>query len=184
MPISILSGAPSESHLGDSVTWRESAPADADEIQEAFYLFADDQGNQRFKAVGAAEDSDNWLFSFDGAEVSDLKPGTFTGSRIVEYSWGRKTTASVYRLKLLPDPAATPAETHNERMVRLLEAHVEGRALDGVESHTVGGVPITQIPLDQAAALLRDYRGYLREERKAAAVKAGRQSGNRILIEF
>lgn len=184
MPITTHSGCPSEAIIGDLTRWRESAPSDVAELKSAKYVFQNLKTGEKFEADGSAEDSVNWIYSFDGPDTSSVSAGVYNGALVLEYDYGRETTRDVYRLTVLPDPLADKSETHNEKMVRMLEAQVEGRATDGVDSHTVGGVPITKLPLDQAAALLREYRGYLFTERQKDAIAAGKKSGNRILIEF
>lgn len=184
MPITTHSGAPSEAAQGDAIRWREAAPDDADELKSAKYVFQNHATGDRFEAVGSSESSTAWIYSFTGADTTGISPGKYDGTLVLEYDYGRETKRNVYRLELTPDPTAEPQETHNAKMVRLLQAHVEGRATDGIESHTVGGVPITKLPLDSAAALLREYEGRLAQERQKAAIAAGRKPGNRILIEF
>lgn len=184
MPITTHSGAPSEAAIGDTIRWREAAPDDADELKSAKYVFVNHKTGEKFEAVGSSESSTAWIYSFSGADTTGILAGKYDATQVLEYDYGRETKRNIYRIELTPDPTATPGETHNEKMVRLLEAHVEGRAVDGIESHTVGGVPITKLPLDAAARLLREYRGHLDTERKQAAIAAGRKPGNRILIEF
>ena len=73
-------------------------------------------------------------------------------------------------------------------MVKALEAHLEGRIDDGegrgLETYTVGGVPITKISLMDARELLTKYRRDLDTEIAKARADAGLSNGRTIYSRF
>jgi hypothetical protein len=89
----------------------------------------------------------------------------------------------------LKAPIDRPArESHARKMVKLLEAHIEGRLHDeegrGLESYTIGGVPITKIAISEARKLLAEYRRDVQNEKTQERAAAGLGTGRRVLPRF
>jgi hypothetical protein len=91
-------------------------------------------------------------------------------------------------MEMLEPVDRAPVETHAARMVRLLEAHLEGRLDEeggrGIESYTIGGVPITKISHMDARELLVGYRRDLANEDQKRRIAMGLGTGRRILTTF
>ncbi len=89
----------------------------------------------------------------------------------------------------LSAPVDRPArESHARKMVRLLEAHLEGRLGEedgrGIESYSIGGIPITKIPIPEARKLLAEYRRDVQNEQTKERAAAGLGTGRRVLPRF
>ena len=73
-------------------------------------------------------------------------------------------------------------------MVSMLEQHLEGRIDDdegrGLETYTIGGVPITKLSFESARNLLEKYRRDVETETVAARAAAGLGTKRRILTRF
>jgi hypothetical protein len=105
-------------------------------------------------------------FTFPGIQTAEAAPGVYAVSVITES--GGRATRNLGTLRML-SPADRPArQTHARKMVNALQAHLEGRISDdagrGLESYTIGGVPISKIPIEQARLLLEKYRVDLKRE--------------------
>lgn len=84
----------------------------------------------------------------------------------------------------MPTPT-TNAETHAKRMLELIEAVLEGRVIDGIESATIGGKQITKIPLIDLHALRLRYKAEVANEEKAFLLAHGiAQNGNQVRVRF
>ena len=74
--------------------------------------------------------------------------------------------------------------THAGRMLALVEAALEGRMVDGIESHSIGGVPINLIQADRLMAIRSQYRVEVQREREEMRLQAGLGSRRTIKVRF
>lgn len=125
--------------------------------------------------------------TFPPEKTANLPDGIYTASLVMDVS-GSRVVSKVGTIKLLEPPDRNPAESHARKMVRVLEAHIEGRMDDeggrGQESYTVGGIPITKIPIPEARKLLTAYRAELQAEIKKARAAAGLSPGAIVYSQF
>lgn len=78
-----------------------------------------------------------------------------------------------------------PSSTsHAERMLTLIEAALEGRMVDGIESHSIGGVPINLIPARELLAMRDRYRIERQRENESERVAQGLGSTRTIKVRF
>lgn len=80
--------------------------------------------------------------------------------------------------------AASDNRSHAEKMLALIEAQLEGRAPDGIESHSIGGTPINLIPLERLKVLRDQYWGEVLRQRKADAIARGLGNPRNIYVRF
>lgn len=66
-----------------------------------------------------------------------------------------------------------PAQTHATRMLELIQAQLEGRAVDGIDSATIGGKQISKIPLMELKRLEQIYRAEVKAEERAERIALG-----------
>jgi hypothetical protein len=69
--------------------------------------------------------------------------------------------------------ATTDTRTHARRTLDLIQAAIEGRVPDGVDSYSVDGRSITSIPLRELFALRDKYAAIVASEEAKAAGKSG-----------
>lgn len=134
------------------------------------------------------ESSGTWTFTLSSAETATAPSGNYALSAISLTSAGVRATKALGTLDL-KEPADRPAEeTHAAKMVKLLEAHLEGRISDdggrGIETYTIGGVPITKISHTEARELLVGYRRDVQNEEIRRRSSMGLGTGRRILTKF
>lgn len=185
MAIEVHSCAPVRLIAGDVYHWRET-PDDIGDVSSMVYYFRSvDDSDVSFSVTGSDETT-SFKFELSGATTASLDAAEFTVTKLVTYTWGRETDNTGPPLQLFANPTADPTKSFNQRIVDLLEAHLEGRVPQGLESHTIGRVPINKIPLSEAAALLDRYKAKLEVERNAARKRENpeRGSGNTIHIHF
>jgi hypothetical protein len=184
MAIEIYSKPPKSLIAGDVYQWRDT-PESIDDVTAYSVIFRSvNDGDISFTITGT-DDSSHFSFEIQGADTASLATDEFAITKIITYTWGRESEESGF-LTLLPNPTATPSESFNSRMVGLLESHIEGRLPEGLESHTIGGVPISKISLVEAQQLLAEYRGRLAHEIKADLQRRNpdEPTGNTIHIHF
>lgn len=96
--------------------------------------------------------------------TADLTPGSYEFSRIWTGSGtyaGRVHSVVLSRLTILPNPqtrAAGEGQTHAERTLAVLEAALEGRLTDDIESYQIGGRAVSKIPVAELMTLRAKYR--------------------------
>lgn len=182
--ITVHSSPPSSLVAGGVYHWRTTPDNIADVDSYVVYFRSVEDSDVSFSVTGSDETT-YFEFQLSGATTSALDAGEFTVAKVITYTWGAETDPAG-SMVLLDNPANAPGKSYNQRMVELLESHLEGRLPEGLESHTVGGVPISKIPLTEAEALLTRYQHKVRAERNARRVREnpGLGSGNTVHIEF
>jgi hypothetical protein len=120
-------------------------------------------------------------------KTANLPAGIYVVALTLEVA-GIRSVESIGNLTLQAPPDRAPLPSHARKMVRALEAHLEGRISDdegrGLETYTVGGVPITKISLMDARELLTKYRRDLDTEIAKARADAGLSNGRTIYSRF
>lgn len=69
-------------------------------------------------------------------------------------------------------------------MLDLIEAYLEGRLVDGIESHSIGGTQINLIPTERLVTLRDRYRQEVANEDAAARAAAGLSTRRTIRVRF
>ena len=182
--ITIHSSPPEMLTAGDVYHWKD-VPANIDDVSSYVVYFRSVADSDVSFSVTGSDQSTSFLFELEEATTTSLDAGEFTITNLITYTWGRETESDG-KLVLLDNPTANPNKSYNQRMVDLLESHIEGRLPEGLESHTIGGVPISKITLLDAQRLLSDYKARLEYERNAKFKRENpdQGSGNTIHIRF
>jgi len=178
MARSIPTTEPSAIVAGDSLQW-DRTDLHADYPASTWTL--------RYTLAGPAS------ITFDAAEGSDgrfevredstttalLPAGTYRlrahlllgGDRFT--NWPDGTPICDRRVTVVADPeTSSPGATHAETMLGLVEAALEGRIPEGLESYTFDGVAIAKIPVEQLHRLRAKYAAEVQAER-AGGLKFG-----------
>jgi len=184
MAIEVHSAPPERLNCGDVYKWKDT-PEQIDSVTSYDVIFRSEENPDVSFIVSGTDQTTFWEFTLAGATTDILDSGEYLITKSVTYSWGRESE-DAGKVFLLPNPTATPGKTFNARMVELLECHIEGRLPEGLESHTIGGVPISKIPLLDAQRLLSDYKSRLEYERNRTFKERNpeKASGNTIHLHF
>lgn len=184
MAISVYSTTPAKLVAGDTYHWTET-PDQIAEVTSFDIVFRSIEDSDIEFTVTGSDETTNFLFELEGSKTANLDAGEYTVSKLITYSWGRESESAL-PCQISANPAADPSKSFNRRIVELLEQHIEGRLPEGLESHTIGGVPINKIPLTEAEDLLNRFRAKLRQEEnnKRRLENPGRGSGNTVHVHF
>lgn len=184
MAIEVHSSPPVDLVAGDTYHWEE-IPEDIASVTSYQIFFRSQADPDVSWVVTGTDQTTEYKFELAGETTSLLDAGTYLITKAITYSWGRESE-DAGKMYLLPNPAATPSKSFNARMVELLECHIEGRLPEGLESHTIGGVPISKIPLIDAQRLLSDYKSRLSYERNREYKERNpdKGSGNTVHLYF
>ena len=90
-------------------------------------------------------------------------------------------------IKVLSNPASSSAydpRSHARKVLDLIEAAMEGRIPNGMESYTIGGRSINKIPLKELRELYDRYKQDVEREVQAERLANGRRSGKNIGVRF
>lgn len=178
-----MASIPDSAYCGDTVEWSQTVEASGMtgkailrhiETGETITLTPSVSGNV-------------WSFTMHPEESIEKPSGLYIVALITELS-GSRETVSGGKITLMEPIDRPQRESHARRMVKILEAHIEGRMHEeegrGLESYTVGGVPISKISIPEARELLRRYRIDVQQEIAQSRVEAGLGGGSRILTQF
>jgi hypothetical protein len=128
-----------------------------------------------------------WTITVAPIDTASAPAGIYSVKAVTELA-GVRETRDIGTITLLA-PIDRPSEaSHTRKMVGLLERHLEGRIDDdngrGLESYTIGGVPITKLSFESARLLLEKYRNDLKAEVSAERAALGIGTGRRVLLSF
>lgn len=171
---------PVSHRAGDALTF--SAPGDA----TSKAVLRHSVTGRIFSTPAASVSGALATFVFGASETASAPVGTYAVGVITET--GGRTTLSLGTLKMTAPLDRAADESHARKMVSLLRAHLEGRIADdkgrGVESYTIGGVPISKIPISEAEALLTKYETRLAREEDEERVALGLSNRRIIRTQF
>ncbi len=117
----------------------------------------------------ATESGDDYLVTLAADDTAALAAGTYRWVERVEKD-GEVYTAATGVVSVTLDLAvaeAGDAQTHAERTLALIEAALEGRIPQGMESYQVAGRAVTKIPIKDLADLRGIYAAKVWRERNA-----------------
>jgi len=173
---------PSTAYLGDTLTWRETFATGSTGKGFLRHIESGD-----VVAVDAVVNGASWNLDIAGSLTDGMPSGNYSASVVIDLGATRETRL-IGSIVMRPPVSRPVEESHARRMVKMLEAHLEGRISDdegrGIESYTIGGVPITKIPIPQAKELLAMYRVDLKREVAAARLDAGLGTGRMVYPTF
>jgi hypothetical protein len=172
--------------LTSGVTWKwKKTISDypASEWALTYYLRKDGASATSFSA---AADGDSYLVTVAAATTAAYASGIYDF-----IGWVIKGTEKyeVFNsmIEVLPNPTNTSAydpRSHARRVMELLEAAMEGRVPNGMESYSIGGRSINKIPLSQLRELWEKYKQDVVMEEQAERLVNGRRSGKNIGVRF
>jgi len=178
------SNPPSSLVAGDAYLWQDIPEDIALVSAYVVYFRSVDDSDVSFSVTGS-DQTTYFEFTLSGVTTENLNAGDYVTTKAITYSWGRETSAAG-KLVLSANPLGNPAKKFNQRIVELLESHLEGRLPEGLESHTIGGVPISKIPLSEADLLLQKYKALAKREQREQFAKdnPNQATGNTVHVHF
>jgi hypothetical protein len=172
--------------LTAGVTWKwKKTISDypASEWALTYYLRKDGATATSFSA---AADGDSYLVTVAAATTAAYASGIYDF-----IGWVIKGTEKFEifnsMIEVLPNPTNSSAydpRSHARRVTELLEAAMEGRVPNGMESYSIGGRSINKIPLSQLRELWEKYKQDVVMEEQAERLVNGRRSGKNIGVRF
>jgi hypothetical protein len=172
--------------LTSGVTWKwKKTISDypASECTLTYYLHKDGATATSFSATA---DGDSYLVTVAAATTAAYASGIYDF-----IGWVIKGTEKfeVFNsmIEVLPNPTNSSAydpRSHARRVMELLEAAMEGRVPNGMESYSIGGRSINKIPLNQLRELWEKYKQDVVMEEQAERLVNGRRSGKNIGVRF
>ena len=172
--------------LTSGVTWKwKKTISDypASEWTLTYYLRKDGATATSFSA---AADGDTHLVTVTAATTAGYAAGVYDIVGVVVKA-AEKYVVFDGIFEVLTNPATAGAydpRTHARRVLDLIEAAMEGRIPNGMESYTIGGRSINKIPLNQLRELYEKYAQDVRQEVQAERLANGRRSGKNIGVRF
>jgi hypothetical protein len=128
-----------------------------------------------------------WTVTVAPGKTLEAPEGIYLVAAITNLN-GERATVECGNVTLKAPIDRPVRESHARKMVKLLEAHIEGRLDElegrGLESYTVGGIPISKIPISEARKLLAEYRRDVQNEQTKERAAAGLGTGRRVLPRF
>ena len=172
--------------LTSGVTWKwKKTVSDypASEWTLTYYLRKDGATATSFSATA---DGDTHLVTVTAATTAGYAAGVYDIVGVVVKA-AEKYVVYDGIFEVLTNPATAGAydpRTHARRVLDLIEAAMEGRIPNGMESYTIGGRSINKIPLNQLRELYEKYAQDVRQEVQAERLANGRRSGKNIGVRF
>lgn len=184
MAIDVKTSLPSRLVAGDTYHWKNT-PEDIDDVTSYVVVFRSVTDSDISFSVTGSDQTTYFLFELSGSTTAALDGGDFAITKVITESGGRKSETAG-KLILLPNPDNDPQKSFNQRIVNLLEQHIEGRLPEGLESHEIGGVPINKLSFLDAQRLLSEYKARLEAERgqKFARENPDKSSGATVKFHF
>ena len=155
--------------LTAGVTWKwKKTISDypASEWALTYYLRKDGATATSFSATA---DGDTHLVTVTAATTAGYAAGIYDIVGVVVKA-AEKYVVYDGIFEVLTNPATAGAydpRTHARRVLDLIEAALEGRIPNGMESYTIGGRSINKIPLNQLRELYEKYAQDVRQEVQA-----------------
>ena len=172
--------------LTAGVTWKwKKTLSDypASEWSLCYYLRKDGAGISTFNA---SADGDTFETTVTAVHSALVDAGVYDFIGIVSKGTEKYLVFDGI-VEVLPNPTASAAydpRTHARRVLDLIEAAMEGRIPNGMESYVIGGRSINKIPLRELRELYEKYKQDVEQEVQAERLANGRRSGKNIGVRF
>ena len=137
-------------------------------------------------SFNATADGDTFLVTVAAATTANYATGVYDIVGVVVKA-AEKYVVYDGIIEVLTNPASASAydpRTHSRRVLDLIEAAMEGRIPNGMESYTIGGRSITKISLPDLRMLYEKYKMDVVMEEQAERLANGRRSGKNIGVRF
>lgn len=172
-----MASLPNQAYCGDSITFTATLPNGSSGKVVLRHTMTGG-----IVSIEPTISGGTWTVAIAPVDTAEAESGEYIVRAVADLA-GVRSTVDLGMIRLLA-PVDRPARsTHIRKMVALLERHLENRLDDtegrGLESYTIGGVPITKIAIPEAVKLLDHYKRALQTEVDKERAEQGLTS-NRI----
>ncbi len=175
---------------GDLVIWRR-----ADDLTRQYlgggytltYAFRPAAGGSTVVTIEAVAGTDEWVATMTAAQTAVMPAGrwywsayvtrTSDGAR-VQFDDGQ----TIVEANRVVDPSDT--RSHARKVLDAIEASIEGRAGDTVQSYTIGGRQINKMSADELIKWRNYYVAQVQAEDDSDRLANGLPAQNTILVRF
>lgn len=172
-----MASLPNQAYCGDSITFTASLPTGS-----AGKVILRHTMTGGIISIEPTISGGTWTVAIAPVDTAEGEAGEYIVRAVADLN-GVRSTSDLGLIRLLAPVDRPPRSTHIRKMVVLLERHLENRLDDtegrGLESYTIGGVPITKIAIPEAVKLLDHYKRALQTEIDKERAEQGLTS-NRI----
>lgn len=179
-----LSVAPPRIRSGDSVAWREPAPA---------YLPADGwevratlTGPSAPLTITGTWDAYGWTLTLTTTQTAALTPGLWSLATYA-VATGKRETISVRALRVDANPVITTGtrdtRSHARKVLDAIEAWLERRASWAAQL-SIEGRAIQQYPVADLLKLRDRYRAEVQREEIAGRIGRGEHGAKKLMVRF
>lgn len=164
---------------GDTVTWKRSdlsADYPADEWT-LVYRFRP-EGATTSKTVTCTNDNGDFLALISATESATYDAGVYHWSAYAtRTSDSARVTVGTGLARVDADPANSTADprSHAAKVLAALDALIEGRATNDVQSYAIAGRSLTRMSMDELLRWRATYREQVRAERAVAQGKSAKR---------
>lgn len=137
--------------------------------------------------VTATNSNGSFLSTISAAVSSNMAPGTWSyQGRVSNATESYTIRSGTFELEDNFSAVASVLDnrTHARKMLDLIEAQLEGRVVDGIESHSIGGVPINMIPFERLRVVRDQYKSEALREENAEKIRRGIGGSSNLYVRF
>lgn len=184
MPASVPNSEPEVFTAGETVAWSRLFPGyDSATYTLKYALQA--YGKSLINITASAGEDSGFQVSLDAATTAAYAPGCYVWTAFMESNGGTvRTIVARGTVSIQQSPLAAFGPTHSSRMLALIEAALEGRIPNGLESTDIDGQRIDRIPVEALVRIRDKYAAKVKLEQTAAAASLGKRPRNSIGIRF
>lgn len=166
---------------GETVAWTKTLP---DYPATAWTLkYALQASGKELITLTAAASGAAHAITVAAATSAAYAAGVYVWTAYVEQG-STRTTVARGTVTIAASPLAALGSTHNTRMLALIQAALEGRIPNGLESTDIDGQRIDRTSVEILEALERKYQARVQAEQFAAQSAAGIKKRRTIGIRF
>lgn len=153
-----LTAIPQQHAAGTSLEVRRFIPTHTPQNGWAYQLAMRIPG---YTPKDGAADGDAFVLTLSAQDTAAWPPGTYAFSERavkggVVHEVGVGTITITPNLAVLPE--GDDGLTHNQRVLKIIEAQLEGRLADGIQNYSIGGRVVSKIPLKELVELRDKYK--------------------------
>jgi len=158
----MLDSEPQIFTAGETLAWSRSIPGYPASSYTLKYAFQA-SGNPLIE-ITAQSDGDDFAVNVGAATTANYAPGVYAWAAYVEDGTGGRNVVGRGTISILPSPLQAFGSTHATRTLALIEAAIEGRIPNGLETTNINGQELQRIPVRDLVSLRDRYRREVKSE--------------------
>lgn len=160
---------------GETLEWTKTVP-DFPATTHTLKYALQKAGQTALIAITATASGSDYAVAVAASVTVLYTPGVYTWTSYVE-SGATREVVERGSVTILPAVTTAQASTHATRTLALIEAAIEGRIPNGLESTNIDGQQLDRIPMMDLMRLRSVYQNLVAQEANRAGIAAG--LGNR-----